>query len=73
MYVRGGAPWRKCVKLLAAYGADPDARDDQGFTAAMWAGFKHPQDSALLSAIAAATNNWMRRKNAEETNDVADV
>ena len=22
-----------CVKLLASYGADPEARDDQGFTA----------------------------------------
>ena len=33
-------------------------------TAAMWAGFRHPQDSALLSAISAANIEWssMREK-----------
>ena len=53
-----------CVKLLASYGADPEARDAEGFTAAMWAGIRHPQDSALLSAISAANIEWssMREK-----------
>ena len=44
-----------CVEALAAHGADPAVRDHRGFTAVMWAGFKHPQDLALVAAIANAT------------------
>lgn len=62
-----------CVKILAAYGADTEAIDDQGFTPAMWAGFRHPQDSALLSAIAAAAAEKRKgRRNATPEASTAD-
>lgn len=50
-----------CVKMLADYGADAEAIDNEGFTPAMWAGFRHPQDSALLSAISAAAAAGRKR------------
>jgi hypothetical protein len=43
------------VELLAAAGADPDARDDEDFTAAMHAGFRHPQNERLMRRIAEAS------------------
>lgn len=60
----------ECVKLLGEYGADPAARDNQGFTAAMWAGFKHPRNSALLSAIGAATVAAEKKAKAKEEEDL---
>ena len=43
------------AEVLAAAGADPDARDDEDFTAAMHAGFRHPQNERLMRSIAEAS------------------
>ena len=44
------------VDMLAKAGADPRVRDDARFDATMHAAFRHPQNAALLAAVARAAN-----------------
>lgn len=45
----------KAVQELVSAGA-VDTRDESGFTAAMHAGFRHPQNAQLLGAVAEASS-----------------
>ena len=49
------------VDMLARAGADPRIRDDKHFDATMHAAFRHPQNAALLAAVARAANEWRGR------------
>jgi hypothetical protein len=49
------------VDMLAKAGADPKIRDDKNFDATMHAAFRHPQNTALLAAVARAANEWRGR------------
>jgi len=49
------------VDMLAKAGADPRVRDDAQFDATMHAAFRHPQNAALLAAVARAANGFATR------------
>ncbi len=49
------------VQSLVKHAANPLKKDAANHSAIMHAGFRHPNDAALLAAIARAANEWEYR------------